>query len=367
MTPRERLIAGAVIGLLALVAVVFLVHQLYLTPLREREASISTARQDIDTKQEQLRQIRADLPRLERWRQLSLPADVDLAGREYEKYLSDLLRESDFEGSVTPKPPDTRTSPQLPGKKPIYTRLTFNVIGHASLDGLVKMLDRFYRTGLLHEVKNLSIQRSQTTGSQQRPNDLDINLTIEALILQGADHRRYLLPNIDQRMLAFEALTALRGGPGGLALAVWAAGPTGPLGPGRLAIPERNYTAIANKNIFLGPPPPKERPAEEAVVSRFVYLTDISGKSPKYQAFLYDRYNNHWTRLRSSRGFDAFRVTDNEGKTIIRGTVVRIEARELVFKAEDKFYVMHVGQNMEEAMGKSYPQLESVPSEQVAR
>src|ERR1700730_8552559 len=94
-------------------------------------------------------------------------------------------------------------------KKPIYTRLTFTVLAHADLASLVKMLEGFYRTGLLHQIKTFSVQRPLTVGAQDRPNDLDINLTIEALIVSGAADRPQLLPNLDPRLMALDSLNAM--------------------------------------------------------------------------------------------------------------------------------------------------------------
>ena len=51
-----------------------------------------------------------------------------------------MLRDSNFAGgsfTVTPKPPDDKSSPKLPDKQPIYTKLGFTVTGRATLERLV--------------------------------------------------------------------------------------------------------------------------------------------------------------------------------------------------------------------------------------
>ncbi|MBV9124314.1 MAG: hypothetical protein JO112_13225 [Planctomycetes bacterium] len=361
MNTRERMMAGGILTVFALVAGVFLFHRLYLVPLHERDANIQKIQEDLDTKTDQIRQAQADLPRLERNQELSLPADVDLARREYEKYLSELLRRSGCEATVTPKAPDTRTSPMLPGKKPIYTRLEFAVAGSASLENLISFMNQFYHTGLLHQIKNLSIQRPLTVASPQRPTDLDISLTIEALILNGAANRSYLLPNIDERFLAVDVVGALKHGPVGLGLASWAAGPTGPLGPDILARPARNYTAIAKKNIFFGPPAPVQRNTEQVVeVSPFVYLTDITKTNQNYEAFLYDRYDNRRTRLLTQTGYNSFRVSDSAGNIVVQGKIVQMDERNIIFQADGKYYQLHIGQNIQEAIRRPYSKLEQL-------
>ena len=77
-------------------------------------------------------------------------------------------------------------------------------------------------------------------------------MTIEALIVTGADKRSYLLPNFDRRLLALDVAPGVfPHGP----LVLWTSVSPGLLSPGELAEPTRDYAAIARKNIFLGRPP----------------------------------------------------------------------------------------------------------------
>ncbi len=129
----------------------------------------------------------------------------------------------------------------------------------------------------------------------------------------------------------------------------WAVGPTGPLGPGVLAAPTREYASIAGKDIFYGPAVSGELVVDRKDTIDNVYLTDIS-YNDKWEAFLYVRYNNSKIRLRTSAGFNSFRVRDDKGETLAQGKVVRIDDRDLVFQSGDRYYAMHVGQNLEEAL-----------------
>lgn len=357
MTPRERMLTAVILVLVVLAGGGFLFYRLFLVPLDERNASILTLQQEIARKQDRIAQVIAERPKLERWRQLSLPADTDMARREYEKYLTELLRDSGFEAgafSVTPKPVDTKSSPAIPGKGPAYTKLTFTAIGHASLGNVVKMLERFYRTGLLHQIKNISLQRPLTATGGQRREDLDLNFTVEALVLSGADNRPYLLPNLSRRVVALDGIAALCQAPVGLALGFWSIGPAGPRGPGSLAEPEREYTSVAAKNIFFGPTEaPSDRKADEVEATRFVELTDITQNDRRWEAFLYDQYNNKKTRLRAEPGFDTFRIQDATGETKLRGKVVRIDPRDVIFKVEKNYHSLHIGQTLEESMKQS--------------
>ena len=362
---RERTLAFILLTVIVLLAGGFGVLQLVFKPMRDRDASIALLKTEIEKKRDEIRKIQAEKPKLERWRQMSLPADSDLASREYEKFLSDLLRQSNFAAgafSVTSKK-DSKSGPTLGVKKePIYTKLTYTVTTHGELPSLLAFLERFYRTGLLHQIRNLSIQRPLTVSPGQKPNDLDINLTVEALVLQGAQNRPFLAP-VDQQLIVMDVVNNLRRAPG-LALIPTVAGPAGPNGARRLAADPRKYQDILGKNIFFGPPPPPppptkappvevvKTPVDRTDVTQFVYLTDITHGDAKTEAFFYDRYNNRKMRLQVSAGFDSFRIREGSGDSGVAGKVVKIDDRDLVFSVGDKYYTVHVGQNLKEAMAR---------------
>jgi hypothetical protein len=357
---RERILAIVIAATVLLGGAGWLFNEGFLKPLDQRADNQRKLEQDIEDRRKQLHQILADRPRLERYRRLSLPADLEMDRVEYEKFLVSLMSQSGFDSAsstVTPKPLDTqRTGNALPGarKAPApFTRLGFAVQAHAKLGDLVKFLDSFYRAGFLHQVRKLSIQR--TTGAfgpqQQRPDDLDISFDVEALVVNGAEKRGFLLPTIDGKTLAAETALGLAHAPTGLALTAWAAGPTGPMGPGVLARSTTSYADMSAKNIFTGAA--ESGPEGDVVeVTHFVYLTDITYSKGRYEAFLYDRYNNHTTRLRSSAGFDRFRISDNNGKQMIQGKVVHLDSRFLIYQANGKYYTLHVGQNIGESLKK---------------
>lgn len=359
MNPRERILAMCILAVLVLVAGSFLFVQLVLNPMRDKDASIAALQKDIETRQTRQTQILAEKPRLDRLRMLSLPADADLARREYEKYLNDLMRSNNFVAgrySVTPRPADNKTSPTVGNKVPVYTKLAFAVQAHTNLANLVAMLEGFYKTGLLQQIKNIQIQRPLTTSAGQTPGDLDITFTVEALSLTGVSNRNYLLPNVDRRQVLLDAVAALRQAPVGLGMLTWAVGPAGPLGPGNLATSERNYESIAHKNVFMGPQrveePREDRSSPEVEITRFVHLTDITKNDRRSEAYLYDRYSNKRTRLRSEAGFDTFKITDGDGEAIVRGKVIKIEPRDLIFRVDENYFNIHLGQTLEESMRK---------------
>jgi hypothetical protein len=352
MNPRERFLALGVLLVVVLAGTAFLFHQLFWQPLQDRDANIQALEREIEKKQDRIMQVEADRPKFERWKQLSLPADMALAKREYEKYLSELMRECGFNAESTVTPPqqaDSKTTPQIQGKGPVFTRLQFNVHAYANLGNLVQLLERFYRTGLLHRIKNFSIQRPLTPGGTGlQPDELDITMIIDALIVTGADKRSELQAGPSKRALVLDTIASLRNGPTGLGAILCVLGPTGPFGPGSLARPAGEYDVIAQKNIFLGPPERERRQPVE--VTHFVHLTDITQNDKRTEARLYDRYNNKRTRLRAEPGFDSFRVMNEKGEPILRGKVMRIDARDVIFRVDKKDYSWHLGQSLEDVL-----------------
>src|SRR5262249_10849435 len=172
-------------------------YQFYLRPLRSADGRLLTLSDELAKQQKAFDELQAAQPRLKQMKRISLPADPDLAQREYLDELNRMLRNSEFPVEsivITPKPRDTRAANVPPSKRLPYTTLRFDVDAQGELMSLVDFLDRFYRTPLLHRIRTMSVQRPVTVTPQQRQNELKINLTIEALIVDGAEKRETLLP-----------------------------------------------------------------------------------------------------------------------------------------------------------------------------
>lgn len=340
MNARERILAVAVVAIVVVAGLGVMFYQFFLSPYRAKQTQLAQLEKDGKTKEDRIAQIAAQRPQLERYRQESLPADLDFARKEYQRFLEDLARKSGFpQVSVADRKTGGRGVPTLPNKTPVYTTLGFAVTGRATWGSLVKMMEEFYRTGLLHQIKTLSIARPRAPQQGQRRDELDVTLTVDALVVQGADKRTSLMPTRDRRLLAADAFAAMSGGPTGLGAMLWAAGPFGPHGPGVLADPERDYSALAAKDIFFGPPVRQTAQQNQTEVEalRFTTLNEIfvdPGRSPpRYSAMLYDVSSNDKSRLRTLGGFNTFPlVRNNQGITLVHGEVLRIDYRSIVFR-----------------------------------
>jgi hypothetical protein len=333
MNPRERKMAVLLLILVLGCGGGLLIYAFLISPMRERVATLDRLKQDAERKEDRKAQILADRPKLQRWKQLSLPNDSDLARREYEEYLDSLLRASGISsqaGSVTAKPVDAKNAPTLPGKGVIYTRLSYGIVARTDLKGLVRFLEGFYRANLLHQIRSLSITKPNNPGSgTQRPaGELDVTMTVEALIVNGSGNRALLWTTNDRWMPMLESLCGLQIGGQGLAMAAWVAGPSGPYGPGVLAQPSRDYAALAGKDIFIGTQAVAEQLGQpDWIAPRFTRIVDITRNDQKLESSLFDVYNNRRFRLRDSSGFNTFPlIKDGQGRPVVNGQVVRIDA-----------------------------------------
>jgi RNase P/RNase MRP subunit p29 len=331
MNPRERALAIILGALVILLGGGVLGYRFFYAPWDKAQKTLAKLKKDVADKQQQLDQAAVDRRELKVYREQSLPSDLALANREYVKYLYDLFSRHD----LTPGQKCFVTSHKESGnphaKKEAFTaftRLSFQVLAYTSLDNLVAVMDEFYRTGLLHEIKSISI-KSQTTN--QARGDLVVNLTIEALVVEGGGQRTWMFPNVHPRYMALDLACNLQRGPSGLALALWAVGPTGPLGPNVLARPSRSYAAIAGKNIFFGRQTlvaSTDKVKPQWLVPRLNYLTDLTCHDLRIEGSLYDRANNLRVRLASTSDGNTFSfIRDTEGCTVVEGTVIQLEER----------------------------------------
>ncbi len=391
MNPRERFLASILVAILVAVGGGVAFMQLLWKPRQEYRDRIANEQEEVANKMVQLKKTRDSLIRLQRYRELSLPADPDRAKREYGNYLNATLIKSGFapgtfnvnsRGVDTRNVPvfDNRNGPSAPGKKqtPIYSKLTYTIEGPARVENLVRFLEAFYHTGLLHQIKELSITRSNTPNAprpgqagpnpQQQKNELDIRMTVEALILSGADNHNYLLPNINSQYLVADTLAAMGGKPMGMGLALWALGPTGPHGPGVLAERSRNYQAILGKDIFFGPPTVvPSKTAEELDYMQLVKLTDITRTAEFREATLYQWFDEKTARLRTTMGHNQYRLVDEKGHLVLQFNVVKILDQDMILQVEDRYYSMHVGWNLAQALEQplSDKQVEAILKERV--
>jgi hypothetical protein len=345
MTQRERVLASSLVGILVLGGGFVLAQVAVIGPLRQLNGEIAAVDEDIRKKEDELKANQATIdralklsPRLADWKQLSLPGAKDARPEEvvahlktlqvdYEHYLYELMRRNGFTpGSiaVTSKPLEGTRATTAAAKNappPVTRPLTFTVQGQATLDGLVKMMEEFHRASLLQQVKGLTVQKSQERNAPR--GTLDLTMTVEALLVSGADKRGELMPSSSSAK------------------------------PRVLAEASRSYADLTGHNIFTGTPPKSASQTEESRdVLGFIKLTTVSNTNGRrWEAWLFDQSKRDGeSRLRTTTGFNEFAYSDRFDNILVKGAVIRIDETGVLFKANGRFHHIGLGESLYDAL-----------------
>ncbi|MFO0930337.1 MAG: hypothetical protein U0736_25470, partial [Gemmataceae bacterium] len=226
MTNREKILATTLLVLLVVLGGGVLFHLFVYEPISQVRTQLTAAREGLLTKQNELAQEERAIegilrvnPRLAQWQKISLPPrdpDAKKLGVspeeqkrkhltrmqvEYERFLSERMLEAGFSRDsivITPRQPDRRSAaPTTKNKEPLYDRLAFAASGRGNLASLVKVLRDLHRAPLLHQVRGLSVTTTpeRTGRTTNPPGTLDLSMTVEALLVNGAEDRASLLPS----------------------------------------------------------------------------------------------------------------------------------------------------------------------------
>lgn len=343
MKQREKTMALVLIGLMTLVFAALIYFQYYARTMSSLDRNLAKIDDDELRERNNWFDLQEKLPRLEQARKLSLPLDLEFSKREYALKLEDLLRKSEFYATtpptISPKPQEN-VSNLAAAKRPPYTKLTYDIRASGELSNLIEFLDRFYRTPLLHRIKSLTITRPLTG---QRGSDLDITMVIEALILEGAEKRTTLLPELSGKDIP----------------KVSAREPT-------------QYAMIAGNNIFFGP---YEKPAPVSTVPQApprnpAFLSEIRLNAIYHdengtRAEMYDEYHQYQYIMRKradgsyradsyymlkdrrkplSIGERILEIQDEHGEIYHKFNIVRIDIGDVFLEENDKLYRLHIGE-----------------------
>lgn len=191
LTRRERILLLATIATLVLAAGWFFFPGLVGPPERLRRARASAAA-ELDRRQQRLDATVTAGVRLEAWKRRSLPSDPHTARSLYQNWLLAQLSAANLRELKVASTGDIPVAG-------IYDRLVFTVNGRATAEQLTEFLHAFYAAGHLHKIRSASMMPIKDT------TDLDVNLTIEALCLPGADRTDRLTDVKSDRLADAEA------------------------------------------------------------------------------------------------------------------------------------------------------------------
>jgi hypothetical protein len=171
------------------------------------------------------RRARQSLRRLESYQEQSLPSDPDVARSVYSAWLIDTIQKSGLElGSVK--------FAAMREYEEAATSLTFTATATGKPEAVVKLLDAYYRLGVLHQLTNLQLRPGNEEGDEW-----SLTFTSVAMVISGATRDAGL--------------------------------PETPHEPARLAKPavEDYVESVVGRNLFASyTPPPPPKPAPTTVV-----------------------------------------------------------------------------------------------------
>jgi hypothetical protein len=302
MTTRERRLAYVILAFILVGGAGFIAYQFYLQPMNAYARQIGDLDDEIQRIQTETKNILTEKKRLEPYVKISLPftpntqatADIarrtDVARATYVEKLIETLKKSGFDSvSVIDKKPENKSTPQFKLKgvvtkgkdMSVYTRLQFDVDAKGNLASLIKWMEQYYKLQLLHQIKNLTIMRPINPRQDSKPNELDIKMTIEALVLDNAEQRKTLEPATPVNL------------------------------PPVLA-PGRDYASIAGKDLFYGAA--AERPVFTRGVpfvpaNQHIKLTEVVTKGAHGpEARLWNVYHGQLYLVQPRKAGDGFRV-----------------------------------------------------------
>ncbi|HUY93348.1 MAG TPA: hypothetical protein VMV10_31770 [Pirellulales bacterium] len=305
MQQRERLLLK-ITSVVALIAAAQFGLMFVQGAFEERQTRVDALEQELADKDAIIARGKRAQRRLKEWERRSLPADLDQARSLYQNWLANAVERLRFDKA------EVTSGPAMP-RLNFYNRLPFTVRGTGSLDQVASLLYEFYKADHLHQIQRLQLTPVSTgfgrpspfatvgAGFDPRgPLQFDLSLTIEALVLPGADRRDQLNDAVSER-LAWKELDEYR-------------------------IP------ITQRNLFA---PYAERIDE----ARDAYFTGITRAEGRLQA---------WLSLRSSGRTLKLNEGDKLDVGSLHGTVARIREQAIEIESDGKRRRVSLGKSLAE-------------------
>ncbi len=290
MNSRDQTLSFILLGLIVFSAAGALGYFFVLQPYLKQQNAETALNTEIADLEQKVDDQKLTAKRLAQARVRSLPADKAMAQREYVVAMERVIEAAGMPKgyTISPKPVDNspRAVPEIAKGKPIYTRVAYELVfKKADAKAVKDFLYGYYQLGLLHQITAIHIKKEDdpnAKGAKGSRNDLTVTLTTEAILVDGAENRKTLLP-------VPTAYAAIGGGAmyRGLILAPEIArGVRAQQLVPILSPVNRNYDLIVRKDPFNGPlidvAPPTETPLKIAKISDVKIKPDEKHNPVKY-------------------------------------------------------------------------------------
>jgi hypothetical protein len=256
-------------------------------------------RRDVADKESMIVRGKRAQKRLKELEHRSLPADLDQARSLYQNWLANSVEK------IRLGKAEVTSGPAMP-RLGFYNRLPFTVRGTGSLNQVTALLYEFYKADHLHQILRVQLTPVSSGFDSRGPLQFDLTLSIEALVLPGADRRDKLNDAVSDR-LAWKELEDYR-------------------------------KPIAARNLFA----PYARSVDESQEAYFTAVLKVDGR---LQA---------WLNLRSSGR--TLKVSEGDKLDVgsLHGTVARIQDQALEIETDGKRRRISLGKSLAE--GQELPQ-----------
>ncbi len=352
---RLLMIAG---GIFAACFGLFVVANRFYEGITDRQNQVDSLQ--VEEANLNARMARLDKARKEvdKWKAISLPGNLAVSSLMYKNYLQEMLLRHNFTIRSVSEP-NRLASGSSRQAAPLTTNIGYDVVFEARLGQLTNFLKEFYSVNVPHLIKNIAIEPIGKGGDAR----LVVTMKVEALSMSNTPIRQAVIPNPTGLIAQLEMLSAMKRVPVGLLYSLSQVTTAGYHGQSKLASslrPEREYATMQRKNVFAGlasatasqsnNPVAAKQPDQE--ILKYTQLTSITANYITEEGLLRVRKTNKYVKLRAEGGVNEFEIRDGDDQLVLKGKVLAIKPRDLVFETKGKAYVLHVGQFVEEALKK---------------
>lgn len=350
---RLLAIAGGIFGV---GFVLFLAGSRFYEGITERQEQLEKLQLDETALIGKLARLDKEKREVDHWTAISMPGNINSAALKYKGFLQELLLKRKI-AIRSFSEPNRVTSNSRQGT-PVVSHISFDIVFEATFAQLTSFLQEFYSLNVPHAIKAITIE-PQGKGSDAK---LTVTMKVDALSMSNVKDRESVLANPTITIAQLEMLMAIKRLPVGLLFGLSQLTKHGLHGQSKLASihkEERDYMVMLKKNVFGGLAPKNAITATASAepqkkadrdILKYTQLTSITANYITEEGLLRVRKTNKYVKLRAEGGVNDFEIRDADNLLVLKGKVLAIKPRDLVFEYDGKAYLLHIGQFVEEAL-----------------
>ncbi len=356
MSPNMLRLLAIAGGIFGVGFVLFIVANRFYEGITERQDQLEKLQLDETAIVGKLARLEKDKREVEHWTAISMPGNVNSAAMKYKGFLQDLLLKKKITIRSFSEPNRVATNNRQ--GTPVVSHISFDIVFEATFAQLSSFLQEFYSLNVPQTIKNLIIE-PQGKGSDTK---LTVTMKVDALSMSNVKDRESVIANPTITIAQLEMLMAIKRLPVGLLFGLSQLTKNGLYGQSKLASThkeERDYAVMLKKNVFGGLAPKSaltsttpgepQKKADRDVL-KYTQLTSITANYITEEGLLRVRKTNKYVKLRAEGGVNDFEIRDADNLLVLKGKVLAIKPRDLVFEYDGKAYLLHIGQFIDEAL-----------------